>query len=128
MKVFLSIKYYDDMRNKNLIEKICSAIENCGDIPFVFAKNVQNYGKCEFSAEEIMKIAFNEINSSDVLLIDATELSIGIGIEAGYAFSKKIPIYLIAKKDAYVSNSIKGIASKALFYDNPEEIEKLFRK
>lgn len=128
MKVFLSIKYYDDMRNKNLIEKICSAIENCGDVPFVFAKNVQNYGECEFSAEEIMKIAFNEINSSDVLLIDATELSIGIGIEAGYAFSKKIPIYLIAKKDAYVSNSIKGIASKALFYDEPEEIEKLFRK
>lgn len=128
MKVFLSIKYYDDMRNKNLIEKICSAIENCGDIPFVFAKNVQNYGKCEFSAEEIMEIAFNEINSSDVLLIDATELSIGIGIEAGYAFSKKIPIYLIAKKNAYVSNSIKGIASKALFYDKPEEIEKLFCK
>ena len=128
MKVFLSIKYYDDMRNKNLIEKICSAIENCGDIPFVFAKNVQNYSKCEFSAEEIMKIAFNEINSSDVLLIDATELSIGIGIEAGYAFSKKIPIYLIANKNAYVSNSIKGISSKALFYDKPEEIEKLFRK
>ena len=51
MKVFLSIKYYDDMRNKNLIEKICLAIENCGDVPFVFAKNVQNYGKCEFSAE-----------------------------------------------------------------------------
>ena len=128
MKVFLSIKYYDDMRNKNLIEKICLAIENCGDVPFVFAKNVLNYGKCEFSAEEIMKIAFNEINSSDVLLIDATELSIGIGIEAGYAFSKKIPIYLIAKKDAYVSNSIKGVASKALFYDEPEEIENLFRK
>ena len=128
MKVFLSIKYYDDMRNKNLIEKICLAIENCGDVPFDFAKNVQNYSKCEFSAEEIMKIAFNEINSSDVLLIDATELSIGIGIEAGYAFSKKIPIYLIAKKDAYVSNSIKGVASKALFYDEPEEIENLFRK
>ena len=128
MKVFLSIKYYDDMRNKNLIEKICLAIENCGDVPFVFAKNVQNYSKCEFSAEEIMKIAFNEINSSDVLLIDATELSIGIGIEAGYAFSKKIPIYLIANKNAYVSNSIKGISSKALFYDKPEEIENLFRK
>lgn len=128
MKVFLSIKYYDDMRNKNLIEKICSVIENCGDVPFVFAKNVQGYGKCEFSAEEIMKIAFNEINSSDVLLIDATELSIGIGIEAGYAFSKKIPIYLIANKDSYVSNSIKGIASKSLFYDKLEEIEKLFRK
>lgn len=128
MKVFLSIKYYDDMKNKNLIEKICSALEECDVEPFVFAKNVQNYGKCEFSAEEIMKIAFNEINSSDVLLIDATELSIGIGIEAGYAFSKKIPIYLIASKDAYVSNSIKGIALKSLFYDNPEEIKKLFCK
>ena len=28
MKIFLAIKYYEDMRNKNLIEKICSSFES----------------------------------------------------------------------------------------------------
>ena len=126
MKIFLSIKYYDDMRNKNLIESICSSIESMGHEVFVFARDVQNYKKCELSPEEIMKIAFEKIKSSDVLLADASELSIGVGIEVGYAFSNNIPIYLTANKNAYVSNSIKGISSKSYFYDDPLEVFRLF--
>lgn len=126
MKVFLSIKYYDDMKNKNLIENICNLLENNGVKVFVFARDIQNYKKCKLSPQEIMKIAFDEIKSSDIILVDASELSIGVGIEVGFAYSKNIPIYLIANNKAYVSNSIKGVSQKSVFYNDISEILSLF--
>ncbi len=124
MKAFLAIKYYEDMRNKNLIEKIADAFKKQGIDIFVFAKDVQHFKSCDLSPEEVMKIAFGEIKKSNIFIIDASELSIGIGIEAGVAYSHGVPVYLIAKKGAEVSNSIKGIAKECYFYNSPEELIK----
>lgn len=123
MKAFLSIKYYDDMRNKSLMEKICKELENKGMSVFLFARDIQNYGPCKLSGKEVMDIAFNEIKKSDILIVEASEISIGVGIEAGVAYSYNMPIYTIAQKDAYVSNSIKGISQKCFFYDIPEDLK-----
>ncbi len=122
MKAFFAIKYYEDMRNRNLIEKICSVFENKNIDIFAFARNVQNYGPCNFSGKEVMNIAFKKIKSSDIFIIDASEMSIGIGVEAGVAYSNNIPIYLIARKGVYVSESIKGISEKQFFYSLPDEL------
>jgi len=125
MKAFLAIKYYDDMKNKDTIEKICKALEKRGIETFAFARDIQNYEKCTLTPNKIMNLAFENIKSSDIFIIDASELSIGIGIEAGYAYSNKIPIYLIAKKGSEVSNSIKGISKKFFTYEDPYEISNL---
>lgn len=125
MKAFLAIKYYEDMRNKNLIETICKSFESQNIQIFAFARNVQNYGPCNMSGDEVMNLAFSEIKKSDIFIIDASELSIGIGIEAGVALSNHIPIYLIANKNSYVSISVKGIAKKSYFYSSPEELANL---
>lgn len=122
MKIFLAIKYYEDMRNKDLIEKICSSFESKNASVFAFARNVQNYGSCELSGKEVMDIAFDKIKHSDAFVIDASEMSIGIGVEAGVAYSSGIPIFVIAKKGVYVSESIKGIAKDCFRYDVPEDI------
>lgn len=123
MKAFLAIKYYDDMRNKELIEEICKSFENQNIEIFAFARNVQNYGSCNLSGQEVMNLAFEKIKSSDAFIIDASEMSIGIGIETGVAYSNNIPIYLIANKSAYVSNSVKGVAKKSYFYGEPAELK-----
>lgn len=122
MKAFLAIKYYDDMRNKNLIETICKSFESQNIEVFAFARNIQNYGPCKMSGNEVMNLAFSQIKKSDIFIIDASELSIGIGIEAGVALSNGIPIYLIANKNSYVSNSVKGIAKKSYFYSSADEL------
>ena len=123
IKAFLAIKYYEDMRNKELIETIYSALKAQNIETFIFAKNVQNYGPCKMSGNEVMNLAFDTIKSSDIFIIDASELSIGIGVEAGVAYSNGIPIYLIANKNSYVSESIKGISKKVFLYSHPEEIK-----
>ena len=123
MKAFLSIKYYDDMKNKPLMEKICFELENNGLSVFLFARDVQNYGPCKLTGKEVMDIAFGEIKNADILIVEASEISIGVGIEAGVAYANNIPIYTIAQKDAYVSNSIKGISKKCFFYDIPEDLK-----
>lgn len=124
MKAFLSIKYYDDMKNKSLMEKICSQFGNKGINVFLFARDIQNYAPCKLSGQEVMDIAFDEIKKSDVIIVEASEISIGVGIEAGVAYANNIPIYTIAQKEAYVSNSIKGISKKCFFYDIPEDLKK----
>ena len=50
--------------------------------------------------KEMMKTAFNEIDHSDFLIAELTTKSIGVGIEIGYAFAKKMPIIYIRKKNA----------------------------
>lgn len=122
MKAFLAIKYYEDMRNKNLIESICKSFESGNIEMFAFARDIQKYGPCNLTDKETTKLAFEKIKSSDIFIIDASELSIGIGIEAGVAYSNNIPIYLVANKNAYVSNFIKGVAKKSYFYNSPEEL------
>lgn len=123
IKAFLAIKYYEDMRNKELIEELYSALKFQNIETFIFAKNIQNYGPSTMPGKEVMKIAFDTIKSSDIFIIDASELSIGIGVEAGVAYSNGIPIYLIANKNSYVSESIKGISQETFLYDNPKEIQ-----
>lgn len=125
MKAFLAIKYYDDMKNKDKIEKICKALEKKGIKTFVFVRDIQNYKICNLDSKQIMNLAFKHIKSSDIFIIDASEVSIGIGIEAGYAYTKNIPIYIIAQKESEVSNSIKGIAKKFFTYADPCEITNL---
>ena len=105
------------------MEKICFQIENKGINVFLFARNVQNYGPCKLSGQEVMDIAFDEIKKSDIIIVEASEISIGVGIEAGVAYANNIPIYTIAQKEAYVSNSIKGISKKCFFYDIPEDLK-----
>ena len=122
MRAFLAIKYYEDMRNKNLIESICKSFESRGIEIFAFARDIQKYGPCILTEKETTKIAFERIKKSDIFIIDASELSIGIGVETGVAYSNNIPIYLIANKNAYVSNFIKGVAKKSYFYNSPENL------
>lgn len=120
MRAFFAIKYYNDSKNNELVENIINTLKKI-DIDVFALVNC----KLELTAQELMKTAFEEIDKSDIFLIEASEPSIGIGIEAGYAYMKNKPIYLIANKNAYVSDSIKGISNKVVIYDNIEDLFKL---
>lgn len=122
MKIYLGIKFYSDNSNKKTIEEICTHLGQLGHEVFCITKDLENWGKETFSAQELMQKTFEVIDNSDVVLIEFSEKGVGLGIEAGYAFSKEIPVHVIAKKGSDISNTMSGIATKISFYDNLSEI------
>jgi len=72
-----------------------------------------------------MRISFEQIDSSDFILIDLTEKGVGIGIEAGYAYAKQIPIITIAQEESNVSNTLKGLSKRVFLYKDITDLDKI---
>ncbi|MFC1780409.1 nucleoside 2-deoxyribosyltransferase [Patescibacteria group bacterium] len=124
MKAYLAIKFHSDGSNKTLIESLSKALEKAGIETLCFVRDVEEYSKKQFKSRELMKKAFKTIDSCDLLIIDLTEKGVGLGIEAGYAYAKEIPIITIAKKGSDISETLRGISKVIIFYTKPEDIVK----
>ena len=126
MKAYISIKYRAGNSNKECIDKISAALERNGFETVCIARDIEKWGEIELSPHELMQRAFAEIDLSDLLVVDLTEKGVGLGIEAGYAYAKQIPIVVIARKCSDISTTLQGIARKLFLYDEFEELTDFF--
>jgi nucleoside 2-deoxyribosyltransferase len=124
MKAFLSIKFHEDVKNKKLVEEISESLEKAGFNTTVLIRDYEKWGKLKFPPQKLMELTFKLISESDILIVEFSEKGVGLGIEAGYAFSKNIPIFVIAKKGSDISTTLRGIAKKVIFYNKPEDLVK----
>lgn len=46
-----------------------------------------------------------------------------MGIEAGYAYAKGIPIITIAKSGSDISETLEGISDEIIFYNSIEDLD-----
>ena len=127
MKAYISIKYRADNGNKDCIQKISSALEQNGFETVCVARDIEKWGGVQLSPHELMQRTFTEIDSSNLLVVDLTEKGVGLGIEAGYAHAKQIPIVVIARKGSDISATLQGIAKKLFLYDEFEDLNQLFQ-
>ena len=127
MKVYISIKYREDNGNKDRIEKISFALEQNGFETVCITRDIERWGQVELGPEELMQRTFTEIDSSHLIVVDLTEKGVGVGIEAGYAYAKRIPIVVIAKKGSDISATLQGISQKLLLYDEFDDLTHFFR-
>lgn len=97
MRVYLAIKFHDDNRNRGLIESLSGVLQAMGFETVVMARDFERWGGTVFMPEELMRKTFAEIEKSDVLIVEYSEKGVGVGIEAGYASAKKIPVAVIAR-------------------------------
>lgn len=118
MKAYLAIKFHPDGRNKEKVEAISEALRKSGIEPFCFVRDIEKFGKNSFTAKELMQEIFEAIDSCDLVVVDLTEKGVGLGIEAGYAHAKGIPIVTIAEKGSDISKTLEGISEEVIFYDN----------
>ena len=126
MKAFISIKYRENNSNKDRIEKISSALEQNGFETVCITRDIEKWGQVKFSPLELMKKTFAEIDSSQLIVVDLTEKGVGLGIEAGYAHAKEIPIVVIARKGLDISTTLQGIAQKLFLYDELTDLASFF--
>ena len=127
-KAFLLIKFHEDCKNKDLIEAICQVLEKAGIEARTIIRDYEKWGNVKFEPRDLMNMTFKEIDKADILIVEFSEKGVGLGIEAGYAFSKNKPIIVLAKEGSDVSTTIKGISKQVIFYKDVEEIKDKLRQ
>jgi nucleoside 2-deoxyribosyltransferase len=126
MRVYISLQFHADQRNRPWIEEISTMLTEMGHETFCPARDIQDWGGVRPSPAEFMQRVFTEIAASDVLLIDLTEKGVGIGIEAGFAHTRKIPIFTVAQSGCDISRTLQGISDKIYWYASPVDLRRFF--
>ena len=84
-------------------------------------------GISRFNPKELMKITFEEIGSSDIVIVEFSEKGVGLGIEAGYAWAKEIPVWVIAQEGVEISTTLQGISTRIIFYEEMNDLKRKLR-
>ncbi|MCK5400705.1 MAG: nucleoside 2-deoxyribosyltransferase [Flavobacteriaceae bacterium] len=114
-KGYLAISYSDRKKFDNEVDYLLKALSKSGVELLVF---VDKYCFKRNQEKEMMKVAFEEIDNSDFLIAELTKKSIGVGIEIGYAYSKKKPIFYLRRKGAEYSTTASGCSKHIIEYEN----------
>ncbi|WP_459211512.1 nucleoside 2-deoxyribosyltransferase [Aquimarina rhabdastrellae] len=124
-KGYLAISY----SNRKLFDKEVEGLKKtCKENNIELLVFVDNYNFAANQEKEMMETAFNEIDNTDVLIAELTTKSIGVGIEIGYAYAKKIPVIYIRKKNAEYSTTASGSSTYIVEYENEFDLAESMRE
>lgn len=121
-RAYLAIKYHADHGNRNRIEGITATLEACGFDTICIIRDLEQWGAVHFDAHTLMQKSFEAIDACDLVVVDLTEKGVGIGIEAGYAWAKHIPIVTIAQAGSDISETLRGISDGICFYERYSDL------
>ena len=128
MRVYLAIKFHEDCRNRERIAALSSVLARAGCETFCVVRDLERWGEVRFSPHVLMQKSFAAIDASDVLLVELTEKGVGLGIEAGYAFARGIPVVTIAEAGADISETLRGISQTTFSYTTHDELAKFLKQ
>lgn len=128
MNAFLSIKYHADHANRARIEMIVETLRACGVEAVCVARDIEQWGRVRLDARELMARTFAALDACALVVVDLTEKGVGVGIEAGYARAKNIPIVVIAQAGADVSETLRGIARAVFWYEGADDLTRFVRE
>ena len=69
-----------------------------------------------------MKKALDQVEKADILIVELSNKSVGVGIEAGYAKAKGKPIIYLHKKGTDFKQTMKGIADTVITYKDTKDL------
>lgn len=115
---YLGIKFHPDQRNRDVIERISAALGEQGMSTRCVARDLELWGERSFEAPELMARTFAVIRQCPVVVIELSEKGVGLGIEAGYAFARSIPVVVLHANASHVSATLRGIATAVFTYDD----------
>ena len=128
MKATIAIKYHPDNSNRPRIELISNALARSGIESFCVVRDLEHWGEVHFPPDELMRRAFAAIDACDLLVVDLSEKGVGVGIEAGYARARGIPIITIAQAGADISDTLRGVSQAVFWYESGDELAAFFKR
>jgi nucleoside 2-deoxyribosyltransferase len=118
-KVFISYSFSKREDVRELHEKLKKLLEdkfNLEVYAFVF-----DY-KDNVDDKKLMRDALQKVDEADCLIVELSNKSLGIGIEAGYANAKGKPIIYLNKRGTELKQTMKGIADVVITYEKEEDL------
>lgn len=112
MNIFIAIKY-KEASDSEVLPVIKEVIKAAGHTPYAFVD--EGYISDE---SEMMRRAATMLDRSDLMVVEASWESFGVGIETGYFFSQRKPIITVFRKDTKIANTLKGISTQCIEYND----------
>jgi MAF protein len=127
---FFALKFHDGDEDKAKVEAIEKALNKAGITITVMARDVEKWGQAEIPEGKTLMTdyAFPAMLQCDCNIIEFSEKGVGLGMNGGFCYAAKKPIYIIAKKGSDISTTMANIATEVIFYDKPEDLVKPFTK
>lgn len=121
---FFALKFHDGDEDLKKVEAIEKALNKAGITITLMTRDVEKWGKAEIPENKKLMIdyTFPTMKKCDCNIIEFSEKGVGFGINAGYCFANNKPIYVIAKTGSDISTTISNLATKIIFYDEPEDL------
>ncbi len=69
-----------------------------------------------------MQRSLEAIHRSAAVVVEFTEKGVGLGIEAGYATALDIPVFVLLRPEAEVSNTLDGISTDVFRYADDDSL------
>ena len=92
---------------------------------FIF---VDHYHFKKEEEKEMMQAAFREIERSDILIAELSKKAMGVGVEAGFAFAKGIPIIYLRNEESEHSTTVSGSSNAQIIYKDPTDLGQQFKE
>lgn len=131
MKYFISYRYaWNDLKKlKDSLIFISDCLEKNQNSTFIFFRDLENWWKKEFSLDKIMKLAFQEIDNSDIIFvfIDSKKKSEWMLLECWYAKAKWKKIILAIKKWLEI-RLLKTLADKIIEFKSLKDLKEKINK
>jgi nucleoside 2-deoxyribosyltransferase len=119
-KAYISINYNKRQELSNELNSIIEALKEFQITPFIF---VDIFKFSSDQEKEMMQQAILSIDDCDLLIADASDKAIGIGIEVGYAKAKGKPVVYMRNKNAEHSTTVSGISDFQVIYSGTKDLK-----
>lgn len=127
---FFALKFHEGDEDRAKVEAIEKALNKAGITITLMARDVEKWGEAKIPEGKTLMTdyAFPAMQKCDCNIIEFSEKGVGLGINAGYCYAIKKPIFVIAKTGSDISTTISNLAAKVIFYDKPEDLTKPFKQ
>ncbi len=124
--LYYGVKYFEDGLNNAVTKRRLEALEALGFTTRCALRDLEDWGTVTLEPAELMRLAFDLIDGSDLILLDLTEKGVGLGIEAGYAHALGKPVVTVAEQGADLSTTLQGISERIHLYKDEDDLAAFF--
>ncbi len=119
---YFGCKYRPGGVNRAWVDEVAEALAREGWELLNVERDLERWGEVQPDATTLMEETFRMIDRSDVVLIDLAEKGVGLGIEAGYASAKGLPVVAALPHGADLSVTLAGIATAVVRYGSADDV------